>query len=78
MEPGNVLSTDHSSVHHPDPIHFAKPILHTLDNLLDRGDIGGVARKKLIAQWHPFPTHHQRDIDLHTIGPMIATISALG
>ena len=78
IKPTDVLGTHHASVHDPYSVHFPKPILHLVNNLLDRGDIGGVASENLIAQRHPFAAHHQRYIDLHAIGTMVATVAALG
>src|SRR5918996_4162581 len=78
VKPSNILSTHHASVHDPYPVRFPKPVLHLLNDLLNRGDIGGVAGENLIAQRHTLPAYHQRYIDLHAIGPMVATVAALG
>src|SRR5215471_11423518 len=77
-KPSNVCSTHHAAVHHPDSAHFAKPLLHTLNHLLDCGDIGGVAGENLITERHTFAAHHQCDVDLHTIRSVVATVAALG
>ena len=78
IKPADVLGTHHAPVHDPYPVRFPKPTLHFFNDLLDRGDIGGVAGENLIAQRHPFAAHHQRYIDLHAIGTMVATVAALG
>src|SRR5215510_15122246 len=78
VKPSNVCSTHHAAVHHPDSVHFAKPILHALHNLFYGGDISGVAGENLITERHTFSADYQCDVDLNTISSVIATVATLG
>ena len=77
VEPGDVLRAHHAAIHHPHAIRFAEAPLHAGDDLLDRGHIGRVAREDLVTQRHALARDHQRDVDLHAVGTVIARVAAL-
>jgi hypothetical protein len=77
LQPRHVLRARRPAVHHPNPVRDPVARLHRLHDLLDRGHVGAIARKDLVAQRHPFARDHQRDAHLLAVRPVVPAVAAL-
>ena len=68
---------DHAAVQRPDPVGLPVARLHHPDDLLQRRHVRAVAGKDLVAQGHATAAHHQRDIHLLAVRPVVSRVTAL-
>ena len=66
-----VLLADHPAIQHPNPLGLAIFLLHEFDHVFDGPDIGRVPGEDFVADRQPLGRHHQANVDLLAIGPMI-------
>ncbi|HEV8454037.1 MAG TPA: hypothetical protein VGQ24_04050, partial [Gemmatimonadales bacterium] len=64
-------------VHDPDALGQPVAGFHRLDDLLDGGDVGAIAREDFIAERHPLARDHQGQADLLAVGAVVPAVAPL-
>ena len=73
----DVVFARHPAIHHPDPAGPAVEPFDVPDHLFQRGRVVAIAGEDFVAQRHAAAAHHQGDVDLLAVRPMIARIAPL-
>ena len=77
-EEGQRLFIDHAAIHDPDALALAKARLDGVDDLLDGGEVTGVAGEGLMGQGKAVAGDDEGDDNLLAIAAMVAGVAAPG
>ena len=64
-----------AAVHHPDPFRSSVLRFDLLQEHLERGLVGGVARQHFVGDGETLRGHDQGNDDLHAVAPLVAAVA---